>query len=141
MSTFSTTSECCNVTLWKIIGYSIILLTMFNNVPQIVKIIKSKSVDGLLQSMFVLNMAINVNRSLYFYHAELNISLYGESILIVAQNVIIILLMWKYDPTITLTSKILICLVFTCYPLFFLYFPGIPDSIWKFLISSSCLLI
>ena len=123
--------------LSKILGYFLILLAMFAKTPQIIKILKNKSWDGILISMFYFEEFMNTNRILYFYHYGFSFSLYGDIWMLSIQDYIIIFLCWKYRDDITFKSKIRNVSILLVYVIFLNCFPYIPEYTWNILISST----
>mmetsp|Transcript_28576 Transcript_28576/g.32660 ORF Transcript_28576/g.32660 Transcript_28576/m.32660 type:complete len:169 (+) Transcript_28576:123-629(+) len=70
--------ECITSTLISSVGYLLIGITMLNKVPQIIKIYKNKSAEGLLLSMFYIDLFMGINMVLYYRHLGLGFNLYGE---------------------------------------------------------------
>lgn len=78
-----TNQECIKLTVSKILGTSIVLFSTILKVPQILKIVKGKSVEGLSFSSLVFET------TLYFFTVSYNLfksnpfSLYGENVFII----------------------------------------------------------
>ena len=109
---------------------------MFNKLPQIMKIWKNKSVEGIEASMIYTDLLMNINRILYFQHVNLAFSLYGEVVMLCIQNCILIAQIWFYSKSISTTSKIR-CFSFTwIYISIFIFSSGIPEYIWRLLITT-----
>ncbi|CAM9305958.1 unnamed protein product [Choristocarpus tenellus] len=86
--------ECQKALLAKLIGYVIILTSLIIKGPQIAKILSSKSVEGLSPFSFYSELTIYIINSIYFVVKGSPISAYGEILIILVQNVILVLLLW-----------------------------------------------
>jgi hypothetical protein len=58
--------------------------------PQILKIAKNKSVEGIALSQYMLELLISANTLSFNYHIDAPFSTYGESFFILLQNVVIV---------------------------------------------------
>lgn len=89
--------ECCKYTISKGLGYGILMGSLLIRVPQILLILRSKSVEGLsLLSELLMIIAVFGSVS-YGYHRQFPISTYGDSYFLFIQNVIILLLILLYQ--------------------------------------------
>lgn len=66
--------------LSKFIGSCIVVFSVFMKVPQILKIWKETSVEGLTATMFYLDYMMLLQIAAYSFHSRLPITVYGESI-------------------------------------------------------------
>jgi len=92
-----TSIPCLKLALSKGLGIGIVTVSSIVKVPQILKLISSKSADGisflsylLETSAFLVSLAYNVRQGFPF-------STYGESVFILAQNVVICVLVLHYS--------------------------------------------
>ena len=73
--------------------------------PQIITIIKTKSVKGLSAFSYYSDFVSGVFQGLYCFHIGLTPSIYAEYIVLAIQNIIIILLAWFYSDSNTKNGK------------------------------------
>lgn len=66
--------------LSKFIGTCIVVFSVFMKVPQIMKIWKETSVEGLTATMFYLDYLMLLQIAAYSFHQRIAITVYGESI-------------------------------------------------------------
>jgi mannose-P-dolichol utilization defect protein 1 len=112
---------CFKLTLSKALGYGIIAGSFMLKAPQIYKIISSGSVDGINIYSCYFDVVIFQNGILYNALAGYPLSTYGESIVILSQNVFIVFLMWRYSkPPVNFLRRVAVVAlcaglaVFTC---------------------------
>ena len=74
-------------------------------------------------------------------HEELPYSVYGETVFLGIQDIIIILQIWYYNPSIGTSEKVLVSLVFAGYTLFLFGTKDVLTEVeWDMIISTSTLL-
>ncbi|KAL0485450.1 mannose-P-dolichol utilization defect [Acrasis kona] len=93
---FSFAPECLKLLFSKLLGYFIILGAMFFKIPQILAILRNKSVQGLSLSMFVLELVGHMITLSYNLRHGNPFSTYGETFFVILQNVVILLLFFTY---------------------------------------------
>ena len=64
---------------------------------------------------------------------------YGENAIIIVQNVVVILLIYNYDKTISLVEKLLFVALISTYATWLLMDTNVPEEAWPF-VTSSCIL-
>jgi hypothetical protein len=74
----------------KLLGTLVILGGVGFKVPQILKIQKNKSAEGIAISQYALELLISANTLSFNYHIDAPFSTYGESFFILLQNVVIV---------------------------------------------------
>jgi len=84
--------------LSKFVGFSLIFFSIFLKLPQIYKIIKRKKIKSLSTTSVLLEIAVNCISYCYHRVNGFPISTYGETIIILAQNVIIGFLVFHISP-------------------------------------------
>lgn len=134
--------ECLKLTISKGLGYAIILGSGILKVPQIVKILKAGSVEGISKSLFYLETLTLLHASTYSIRQGIAFSVYGESLIILAQNIIIILMFWVYSKTISALEKAVLFVLFSAYT--FVLFQGstyLGDAQWALVQQSNMLLM
>ena len=80
-----------------------------------------------------------LHTSAYSFHKKVPFSVYGENVVIGLQNLIIIVLFWNYNKTISTKEKILCTLFFLVYCTTLLTDRIISESLWKVIVSSNIL--
>lgn len=76
--------------LSKLLGTLVILGGVGFKLPQILKIAKNKSAEGIALSQYALELLISANTLSFNYHIDAPFSTYGESFFILLQNVVIV---------------------------------------------------
>uniref|UniRef100_A0A7S2V5B2 Mannose-P-dolichol utilization defect 1 protein homolog n=1 Tax=Fibrocapsa japonica TaxID=94617 RepID=A0A7S2V5B2_9STRA len=105
--------QCLKRSFSKLLGYALSLGSLGLKLPQILKILKSKSVEGLSPSSFYSEEALYVLCLMYHFIIGSPWSAFGEVISIFVQNLVLVGLLWRYaKPTIGLTSRLLVLAVF-----------------------------
>jgi mannose-P-dolichol utilization defect protein 1 len=92
------TKDCVLPLLSKVLGYAIIAASVFLKVPQIVLIVKNKSIKGLSVPSFELEVAGFTIALAYCLFKQLPFSAYGEIVFILAQSIICLGLIYYYSP-------------------------------------------
>lgn len=90
-------TECLKLAVSKGLGVGIVGASAVVKVPQIIKLVGSKSASGVSFLSYVLETSSLLTSLAYNYRNEFPLSTYGESALIVIQNVIITVLLLKYS--------------------------------------------
>ncbi|GMH37008.1 hypothetical protein BSKO_04881 [Bryopsis sp. KO-2023] len=80
----------------RIIGYCITFGAAFIKIPQIMAILKSKSVEGLSILSFELEMFITAIHTSYGYILELDFSAYGEAVVMFFQCFVLVACIYWY---------------------------------------------
>jgi mannose-P-dolichol utilization defect 1 len=135
-------SECIKITVSKGLGYAIILGSGVLKVPQIIKIIKAGSVEGISKSMFYFETLTLLHAASYSISQNIPFSVYGETLIILVQNVVIILMFWVYSKEISVVEKLVLFLLFNSYG--FVLFQGktyLDDYMWSLVQKSNMILM
>lgn len=88
-------------TLTKLISYAIIAGSAIVKIPQIVNVLKAKSARGLNLNAVYLETVATLLGTSYNILIGNPFRTYGETALILLQNIIIVLLVWNYSTTTT----------------------------------------
>lgn len=124
--------ECIKLTLSKFIGFVIIVGSSILKVPQILKIVRAASVEGISKSLFYLEIVTLLHASAYSMRQGIPFSVYGESLIILGQNLVIVMLFWVYSKTIPAAEKAVLFLAFTAYAyVLFSADAFLGDAAWK----------
>jgi len=133
-------TECLKFSFSKLIGMVIIAGAFILKVPQIIKIVKSNSTAGISTTSYYLETINFANTAALSIHLGLQFSVYGETLVILVQNGIIILLMWSINKSISLVEKLGFLAFFGgfCY----IVFEGslVPEEAWALMSSANILL-
>ena len=99
--------------MWsKALGYATIASAVVLKLPQMLKIYTAGSVQGLAPTTFYCDVLICTCAAAYSHLQGFPFSTYGEELLILAQNVLLVLMLWKYaDPPFGISHMILITTV------------------------------
>ena len=93
----SNENKCLEYTALKVIGYSIIVASFMTKIPQIAKILKNGSVEGLSRLSAYTELIAYFSTVAYARHLGLGLSVYGETILMSVQNFAVVLALYHYD--------------------------------------------
>jgi len=85
------------VALSKFLGYGILVGSLFLQVPQLIKILKLRSVAGISRWSRYSEVPINTSSCIYHYLIKAPLSTWGENIIVLAQNLIIVCTCWIWD--------------------------------------------
>ncbi len=83
---------------------------------------------------------IYLHYSGYSLHTKIPFSVSGENMIILAQNVIIGLLLWKFDRDITLKEKLIVGSFFLGYAFLLLSDRFLSDAAWSVVAKSNIIL-
>lgn len=89
--------ECVSLAISKALGIGIISVASIVKVPQLIKLVRSQSAEGLSFPSYVLETASFLITFAYNYRNGFPFSTYGETSLILVQNVIIAVLILVYS--------------------------------------------
>ena len=79
----------------KILGYGILVGSLFLQVPQLYKILKLKSVAGISRWSRYSEVPINTSSCIYHFLIGAPLSTWGENIIVLTQNIFIVSLCWS----------------------------------------------
>ena len=135
--TFNFSGDCISCLISKGLSIGIVLMSFTLRLPQIISMLKSKSIEGLSYISIYSEIITFLFSCLYSYHKEYPFMTYGESVIILVQNVIILLLCWKYDKDQSSDRKnfffVAVCMIISYFCLKGNY---VNDYMW-YLIGSS----
>ena len=81
----------------KSLGLLILGGSSIFKMPQIIKILKSKSVEGINPLLYYMESVNYFNIAAYGVHRNLAFTIYGENVFSLVQDIIIIFLIWAYS--------------------------------------------
>ena len=97
-------SDCASMVISKLLGYAIMLGAAMVKIPQISKIMSSKSSKGVsVLSIYIESIGYALTTS-YFYRSKYAISTYGENPLVYIQNIVLLLLIYQVNKQLNLIS-------------------------------------
>ena len=102
-------TECFKSYLAKVLGYLILLGSFALKLPQIVNIISTSKVDGLSPASFYGEVPLTITTVAYNVLKNNPFSSYGETCVILVQNIILVVLLWIYmkpSPTVVTVLSI-----------------------------------
>ena len=126
---------CVQMVISKVLGYAIILGSVILKLPQILKICAAKDVTGLSLTSFYLDVLIFESNTVYNYLMGYPISTWGENIVILIQNLVLVLLIWSYTSTHVVSSitRVSFTLIFVLIGQAMLYIPH--EYRWMLIVS------
>ncbi|KAJ1450830.1 hypothetical protein M885DRAFT_531251 [Pelagophyceae sp. CCMP2097] len=80
----------------KTLGYAIVLGSTTLKLPQIYAIVAAESAEGLAPSSFYLDVLVFVVSIAYNVKKGYEFSTYGEQVIVLLQNVVLVGLLWRY---------------------------------------------
>ena len=92
LSEYSLSRVCFNILLSKLLGYALVVTSFILKFPQILKLYKNYSVEGISLSAFYIEALGFTILSAYSLHNNQPFSTYGEQIVISIQCIIQVLL-------------------------------------------------
>ena len=95
---------CIKLTISKALGYGIVVFSGVLKAPQIYNIVKNRDATGISPSSFYLDAAGYTVSPVYGFMRGLPISTYGETFIILVQNLVLVLLLWRYSADAPPTS-------------------------------------
>jgi hypothetical protein len=103
--------------LGKLLGVLIIVGSMLNKAPLFFNILKSKSVAGMASSSVYSEAIMYSNAAFYGVRQGYPFTAYGETLLIAAQTVMIVVLLWKFkvEPRISMKERSIATALFALY--------------------------
>jgi len=94
------------VLISKLIGYAIVGFSFIFKLTQIVTIINTKSAEGLSEFSCMTEIFVYLNTALYSFHLGLAYSTYLENVIILAQTLIILLLLYLFSKSTSFIQTI-----------------------------------
>ncbi|KAG6599658.1 Mannose-P-dolichol utilization defect 1 protein [Phytophthora cinnamomi] len=126
--------ECIKAVVSKALSYAIITGSLILKLPQILKILGAKDVTGLTPSAFYMEVVLYLSSTIYNLLRGYPLSTWGENLVILAQNVVLVLLLWAfYTPKIAVSTRLGLVLVFAAMAAGML---SVPDE-YQWLLASA----
>ena len=102
------------------------------------KIIGSGKTEGISPFSYYAETIGFANTAAYSMHLALPMSVYGEALIILVQNLLIIMLLWSYDKNIGMFEKLFFAAAISGY--MYVLFSGnvdVPEEAWVYISSST----
>lgn len=80
----------------KLLGYGILTFSILVKLPQVANVLRARSAEGLSALSFELESWGLLVHATYGYLKDLPFSAYGEAVMMLAQNVLLLALIYKY---------------------------------------------
>ena len=138
--TFNIEKECITYLISKGLSIGIVLFSFTSKLPQIIYMYKSKDIKGLSFLSIYFEIFSCLCSALYPIHMKYPFLTFGESVIILIENIIIFFLTWKYDINQTTDKK---NMTFTFICIGFLYVCSrdvLDEKCWKIIGSASTVL-
>ena len=95
--TLNIEKECISYLISKGLSIGIVLFSFTSKLPQILYMLKEKNITGLNDISIFSDIVIFLFSCLYSFHMQYSFLSYGESFIILIENLIILFLFWKYQ--------------------------------------------
>ena len=109
------TSACWSTLVAKLLGVAIIAGAFLNKAPVIVNLMDTESTVGLSRGSAYADVLVYANGFAYGFLEGHPVTAYGENAALVLQSFIILLLVWKFTPVISLSEKFLVVVAAMAY--------------------------
>lgn len=117
-------SACFQTLISKFLGSAILLGSIAVKLPQVFNIVNTKNVVGLSPQAFYSEVPMATFAVLYSYRLGYAFTSYGESVMILVQNILLVYLLWVYmKPKPSLSHKIQVVVMFVLAAVFAVYIP------------------
>uniref|UniRef100_A0A6T7RA07 Mannose-P-dolichol utilization defect 1 protein homolog n=1 Tax=Hanusia phi TaxID=3032 RepID=A0A6T7RA07_9CRYP len=95
----------------KFLGYGILVGSLFLQVPQLLRILLSRSVVGISATARYSEVPINSSSVIYHFLLGYPLACYGENIVVLIQNLIVVALIWAWRTPRVPVREMVFCLV------------------------------
>jgi mannose-P-dolichol utilization defect protein 1 len=97
MAEIGVIKPCVKAVISKGLGYAITFGSGILKVPQIYNIVSAGDATGLAATSFYVEVVDYLGISIYNYRQDYPFSTYGENVVILAQSILLVLLLWQYS--------------------------------------------
>ena len=94
---FTSDPSCLKFTFSKMVGFAVISGSVIYKVPQIMKILNAGTTKGISTSSCYAEAFVFLHTMSYSRHLGLSFTVYGENVSILIQQMILLLLVYKFD--------------------------------------------
>jgi mannose-P-dolichol utilization defect protein 1 len=137
---FKFEKDCISYLISKGLSIGIVLFSFTSKLPQILNMLKSKEIKGLSYLSIYLDVVSFLCTALYSLHMKYPFLIYGESVVILMENLFIFFLAWKYDINQSSDRQNMSFSLLVCGFLFIIYKEVLDDKCWKIVGSASTIL-
>ena len=134
---FTSDPSCIKFTFSKAVGFVVISGSFIFKVPQIINIMKAGSSKGVMATPLYFESIAYLNTLVYSRHLMLDLSVYGETIVVLVQQAIILMLVYHYDQSISIVEKIAFVAFFGSWGAWLIMDTSVPEWVWPILSSSN----
>ena len=132
--------ECIKYLISKGLSIGIVLFSFTSKLPQILYMYKSKDIKGLSYLSIYLDVFSFLCSALYPFHKGYPFLTYGESVIILLQNLLIFFMAWKYDINQSSDRNNMSFTLIICGFLFIIYKGLLDEKAWTMVGSASTVL-
>ena len=140
MIIYNTEKQSIQYVASKILGWIVVIGSIFIKVPQIYKIYEEESVEGIAVSMFYLELIMGILTIEFSLYNDVPFSIYGDSMFLSIANNILILQVWKYDFDILQREKYGVSAFMLVLSILLRDRTFLNHDIWDFLLSLATLI-
>ena len=116
--------DCFKLLLSKALSTAILAGSVALKLPQVLNILSTKNVDGLSPSAFYSEVPLSITTVIYNHRQGYPFLSYGETVMILVQNFVLVLLLWQYmTPKATMGHISTVLLVFVLVTVVCWYMP------------------
>ena len=133
-------NECITYLISKGLSIGIVLFSFTSKLSQILYMYNSKDIKGLSYLSIYLDIFSFLCSTLYSYHKEYPFLTYGESVIILLQNLLIFFMAWKYDINQSSDRNNMSFTLIICGFLFIIYKGLLDEKYWNLVGSASTFL-
>jgi hypothetical protein len=128
--------------LSKLAGYLIVAGSVVMKVPQILKINRNQSAEGISPLMMYLDSLVMLQSAAFALSNSVPFSVYGDNFFLLIQGAIITAQMWHFNKDIIKEEKIGVAAALSIWSFYLLYNGGslISSHFWPFILASNALI-
>ena len=138
--TFHLEKECITYLISKGLSIGIVLFSFTSKLPQILNMYNSKKMEGLSYLSIYLDILSFLCSALYPFYMGYSFLTYGESVIILLENLFIFFLAWSYDINQSSDRQNMSFSLIICSFLFICYKGVLDENSWKLVGSASTIL-
>ena len=132
--------ECLTYLISKGLSIGIVLFSFTSKLPQIINMYKSKDIKGLSYLSIYLDVVSFLCSALYPFHKGYSFLTYGESVIILLENILIFFMAWKYDIDQSCDRNNMLFTLTICGFLFTIYKDVLDEKAWAVVGNASTVL-
>ena len=132
--------ECLSYLISKGLSIGIVLFSFTSKLPQILNMYKTKDIKGLSYLSIYLDVVSFLCSSLYPFHKGYSFLTYGESVIILLENILIFFMAWKYDIDQSCDRNNMLFTLTICGFLFTIYKGVLDEKAWAVVGNASTVL-